>query len=64
MLDYESWEKDQDMLYYMGERDGKGGDYNTDYSWSESYRNGYFDGKMNHRDEPVDYNPSFHLDNY
>lgn len=40
------WDKDQDMLYYMGEKDGKCENYNLDYSWSPSYQDGYYQGKM------------------
>lgn len=42
----ELWQNDLDMLFYMGEKDGKSEDYNLDYSWSPSYQNGYYQGKM------------------
>ncbi|MBD3267761.1 hypothetical protein GF373_13915 [bacterium] len=65
MNDHDLWEKDQDMLYFMGERDGKTGNYNLDYAWSPSYQHGYYQGKMMRMNDTYSpENGNMHLDNF
>lgn len=56
------WEKDEDMLYFMGEKDGRAGDFNGEHSWSAAYRDGYFHARMETLHPSDDH--SVYLDNY